>query len=90
MEEVKNGNHHDHSHCEACSHDCCGKGNGCGTGFCGRGTKYRILRCVLGVIIIFMLLGLGIKIGEFKTLCGAGFNRVGTYNQAGGFRAMMW
>ena len=85
MEEIKNNNHQNHEHCEMCSHHDCGKNKMCGMGFCGYNMKHRVLRWILGILIIFLLLWLGMRIGEFKAMCGSGFNRVGLYNQVGGF-----
>lgn len=71
MEEIKNN--------ETCSHkDCCCKNKVCGAGFCANCMKYPVLRWVLGIIIIFLLLGLGIKIGEFKVMCSNGVYRYGS------------
>ena len=88
MEEMKNDNHQNCVHCETCPHrDCCkgsmcGVGGACRMGFCGHSMmKHRVLRWILGIIIIFALLCLGIKIGEFKALCGSGLYRGGSFNQ---------
>ena len=43
MEEVKNGNHQNHEHCEMCSHHDCGKNKMCGMGFWGYNMKHRVL-----------------------------------------------
>lgn len=87
MEEMKNGNHQNCPHCEACAHKDCCKGGVCSAGMCGGmgfrgcGMRHRVLRWILGIIIIAALLTIGMKLGEFKTMCGAGLYRGGSFNQ---------
>jgi hypothetical protein len=79
MEEIKNENHHDHSHCGMCPHkESCHQM--CAMGGCG-GMRFRVLRWVLGIIIILLSIWLGTKIGEFKIMCGGGMYGGGAFHQ---------
>jgi len=76
MEEVKKENHQG-CPCDNCPHkDHCKMGT-CGAGMCGgmgfHGCgmrRFRILRLIIGIIIVAALIGLGMKMGELKTMCG--------------------
>ena len=94
MDEIKNNQSQNHNHstdhcgCGVCTHKDCGSCN------CGKNKmlvmKYPVLRWILGIVIIFLVLWLGMKIGEFKAFCESGYH-MGSYRQVqfGDFSPMM-
>jgi len=52
-----------------------------GHGMCGCGHRHFFwLRLLLGLIILAVVFGIGVKVGEFKGAFGRGFGRQGNYN----------
>jgi hypothetical protein len=53
----------------------------CGHGMCGCGHRHFFwLRLLLGLIILAVVFGVGVKVGEFKGAFGRGFGRQSGYN----------
>ncbi len=62
--ENNNGNNGQHNHDGVCNH--CG----CGGNYGGRHMRHGVLRVVLGLIIVYMVFSLGLKIGALENEVG--------------------
>jgi len=58
------GQHPEGCKCGMCQGNTCGMGGGCCG--CKHGCWHRVIRCVLGMVIILIVFAFGIMIGELK------------------------
>lgn len=55
---------------------CCGGGMCCGCGWhggAGHGIAFMVLRCLLALVILFVVFWFGVKLGELKGAYGYGY-----------------